>query len=200
MRSVRGLLALVALCRIAQAIQPMEQPAALVLEAGSGTYRNQGDQLNLPLREGQFLFAGDTLVAKDPVLLLRCTLAGAGYRMRLREGSLTFGGGQDDESQATIQGRTPVNECVFPLVEKWPAAAAAELTGKRSAESPAKRTPEQLQSLVNDASRKERQGDIAGALQNYRRIAETWTDQDWARRIVYRLESTAATTADFSHW
>jgi tetratricopeptide (TPR) repeat protein len=174
----------------------MEQPAALVLEAGSGTYRNQGDQLNLPLREGQFLFAGDTVAAKDPVLLLRCTPAGAGYRMRLREGSLTFGGGQDDESQATIQGRTPVNECAFPLVEKWPAAAAGEFKGKRSAEPPsAERTPEQLQALVNDASRKERQGDIAGALQNYRRIAETWTDQDWARRIVYRLESTAATTA-----
>jgi tetratricopeptide (TPR) repeat protein len=174
------------------AAQDREPAVALILESANAVVYPKEDRLELPAVPGEVLFTGDRIsVSNGWASILRCGPK-SGHRLRLTEGAIVFGREEDDESEATVRGRVPATPCLLPELERRPAVAVLDAARGASVERAAAaagvpRNSSELQARVARAVALEKQGDYAKAIDEYSTIGAVWPEQQWARRLVYRL-------------
>jgi tetratricopeptide (TPR) repeat protein len=214
------LLATAALSVSGSAADMKEEPVGLILNAAGGKVLRANTETPLAARSGDILFAGDSLKAiGSPANFLYCPSKAnqtldAGGDVLLDAKALKVRTGKLDAPK-------PVNACFLPQVARvsiasqqhygvsmtrglakpegdviaFDALPAAVKTALGPLEQNLKANPNDVPSLVQEATIFEQNKLEANALAAYRKVADQWKDAVWVRGRIFELEESLANQA-----
>ena len=202
------------------AAESKEEPVGLILNATGGKVLRANTETPLAARAGDILFSGDSLKAiGSPASFLYCPTKGsqtldAGGDVLLDTKQLKVRAGKLDPPK-------PVNACFLPQLARvavasqqhygvsmtrglakpegdviaFDALPANVKTAIAQFEAVLRTTPDDVPSLVQEATIFENNKLEANALAAYRKVADQWKDAVWVRGRIFELEESLANQA-----
>ena len=211
---------LVALSGLSVAADTKEEPVGLILNAAGGKVLRSNTETPLAARAGDILFTGDSLRAIGaPANFLYCPAKAsqtldAGGDVLLNATQIKVRAGKLDPPK-------PVNACFLPQVARVSVASqqhygvsmtrglarpegdviafdnlpAAVRSALAPLEANLKANPNDVPSLVQEATIFDQNKLEANALATYRKVADQWKDAIWVRGRIFELEEALANQA-----